>query len=623
MARWTIRGYSNQVRLFLFLVVFFLVMQSTLNFSLLFTARESLTRAAREQAVVTAEQVARELLPAVGGAPGRPVPAAHLARLARTRQLAEVAILEPGGKVVASSSGPGRGAPDPDLADLPSSERRRFILGREGVLLEVPWRGSGRLVVFRPTLEPSSGRVAGLVKVTVRPGDLLGLTRRIRLFAVIQAVGVAAVLLLTFAFIRWMLRPYRLLVRTAGQTLPVPTTEDQAVQSPDSLVHAFQGVVDTLNRQEGEIQSLRQGRSEAGDLHGPAFQDLPSGVVATDREGTVTAINPAGERILGVPAGSSTGRGYREVLGRSEDLVRLVGECLRGGTSRSRVLVRVRDGRGGASHVGASISPVESRGSGAPSGVLCIFSDLTEIRQVEERVRLRENLAEVGHISAGIAHEVRNSLATILGYARLATRAGADDGREHAGAICKEVEAIQGVLGDYLQFARPLSLNLERVDVGGLALELAATLRRTPAGRSARLEVLGEFAEVEGDEALLQQALGNLLRNALEAAGPEGRVALRGSLPPGGAELVVEVYDDGPGLPPDTDPEELFRPFYSTKREGTGLGLALARKTVVYHDGQLVADQGPWGGARFTVRLPVAPGGQEAARNGASRAGTF
>ena len=126
----------------------------------------------------------------------------------------------------------------------------------------------------------------------LRPGDLISLTRRIRVFALVQAVGVAAVLLLTFAFIRWMLQPYRLLVRTAAKALPHGPTEEEAVQAPGGLVDAFQGVVDTLQRQEREIVALRD-RPDQGSLQGPLVENLLSGVVVADAGGAVPAINAA------------------------------------------------------------------------------------------------------------------------------------------------------------------------------------------------------------------------------------------------------------------------------------------------------------------------------------------
>ena len=139
MARWTIRGYANQVKLFLFLVVFFLVMQGALNFSLLFDARDNVARAARQQASQTARQVAAEIPRSQDGAAWRSNAAPHLARLARSHELTEVALLSPGGVVQASSSSASRGSPDADMAVLPEADWRGFTTARQAILLEVPW----------------------------------------------------------------------------------------------------------------------------------------------------------------------------------------------------------------------------------------------------------------------------------------------------------------------------------------------------------------------------------------------------------------------------------------------------------------------------------------------------
>jgi PAS domain S-box-containing protein len=610
MARWTLRGYANQVRLFLFLVVLFLVMQGALGFSLLFSARDALSGAVRERASGAARDLAEDL-------PEGVPPPGVLAAIQRRRDLEAAATLRPDGSVAASSAGPPSAAIDPDYAALSEGERAGFASGREHVRLDVPWGGTARLVVLRPRLRADGG-VADLVKVVLRPDDLTALDRKIRSFAVTQAIGVTAVLALTFAFIRWMLRPYRLLVRTAAGALSRETTEEQAIQQPDDLVAAFQGVVDKVQQHERDVARWWTADGSAVPPAGPAFRDLPSGVVVTDRAGLVTALNPAAARLLGVDERAAVGRPCAEALAAAPELARLVGDCLARGTAHRRVLVAIGRGGRASSHVGASVSPI---GGDPPEGALCLFSDLTEIREVEEKVRLRESLAEVGEISAGIAHEVRNSLATILGYARLASRSGEAGVRDHAEAICREVEEVRSVLDDYLRFARPVSLNVERFDLGAMAEEVIAALREDPASRGRRLERQGDWPAIEGDEGLLRQALTNLVRNALEAVGDGGRVCVRGELLPGRREVRIEVHDDGPGLPEGVRPEELFRPFFTTKRDGTGLGLALVRKTVVFHDGRIEAGRGPWGGARFTLVLPVAA--RPGAGLGAAGAVTF
>jgi two-component system sensor histidine kinase PilS (NtrC family) len=259
-------------------------------------------------------------------------------------------------------------------------------------------------------------------------------------------------------------------------------------------------------------------------------------------------------------------------------------------------------------HLGVSVSAVGPE-PGTPAGVLCLFSDLTEIRALEEKVRLRESLAEVGQLSAGIAHEVRNSFGTVLGYSKLLLRVTDGEAREHADAIRREVESARGILDDYLRFARPVSLNLERVRLGDLVAEVVAGLRDDPVAEDRDLVIDGQWVELEADVGLLRQALVNLLRNGLEAAGPRGRVGVRGSLQGDPAEFVLEVHDSGPGLAADVSSADLFRPFFTTKAAGIGLGLAWVRKTVVYHDGRVDVGRGPWGGASFRIVLPLRRGG--------------
>lgn len=612
MGRWTLAGYANQVRLFLFLLVLFLVMQAALNFSLLFSARDVLSGFERDRVSETARLLAAALPRRPDGDWDIQPPPGVLSALERRRELAGIALLRPDGSIAASSEGPPSGEIDRDVLALAPSERRGFASGREQASLEIPWKGPARLVLLRPLLRPD-GSLAGILKVVSRPGALTALDRQVRAFAVVQSAGVIAVLGLTFAFIRWMLRPYRMLVRTAAGALPERPSEEDAIQEPGELVSAFQAVVDKLQSHERDVERLwSEHGAGAMPPAGPVFRDMPSGLVATDRGGTVTAINPAAARILGVEEAGALGSPCAEVLRAAPDLSRLVEDCLRDGIPQRRVLVAVHRGAR-SSHVGASVSPFGGEGR---SGVLCLFSDLTEIRQVEEKVRLRESLAEVGELSAGIAHEVRNALATILGYARLASRASEQEAREHAEAIRKEGESIQGVLSDYLRFARPVSLNLEPFDLGATVADVLQMLQEEPAAAGKRLERQGEWPRIEADEALIRQAVLNLARNAVEAVGEGGRVEILGVLRPADGEFDLVVHDDGPGPAEGVAAEDLFRPFFTTKREGTGLGLALVRKTVVYHDGRIRVDRGPWGGARFTVTLPLeAPG---IARKGAS-----
>ncbi len=223
--------------------------------------------------------------------------------------------------------------------------------------------------------------------------------------------------------------------------------------------------------------------------------------------------------------------------------------------------------------------------------------------RLQRELSSQRELARLGEMSAGIAHEFRNATATILGYARLAAQTGDGTARSrHLAAIGAEAEHVAAVTGDFLFFARPERLDLQEADLGELAEEIASDQRRLTPGVALSTE--GEFAPAKVDAALVRRALVNLLRNACEAA--RSRVVLRGEgVEAGAARIAVE--DDGAGIAPDVLPK-LFTPFFSTKESGTGLGLALVAKVAGLHGGEIAAGRSAaLGGARFVLSFPVRP----------------
>ncbi len=220
--------------------------------------------------------------------------------------------------------------------------------------------------------------------------------------------------------------------------------------------------------------------------------------------------------------------------------------------------------------------------------------------RLERELSSQRELARLGEMSAGIAHEFRNATSTILGYVRLAVQTDDPAARSrYLSAVGAEAEHVARVTGDFLFFARPERLDVQETNVGALMEEMAAEQARlTP---SIAVGVEGTFGTAAIDAALFRRAVVNLLRNACEAAG--GRVVLRGE-PAGEDSLQVAVEDDGPGVPPDVLPK-LFTPFFSTKEAGTGLGLALVAKIAVLHQGKVtVGRSARLGGARFVLSVP-------------------
>ncbi len=241
-----------------------------------------------------------------------------------------------------------------------------------------------------------------------------------------------------------------------------------------------------------------------------------------------------------------------------------------------------------------------------------------ERRRMEDEIQLKEAMARAGELAAGMAHEVRNGLATIVGYARLAERsAGTDASRQAAAAILEECRTLEATVRRLMDYVRKETLELQPFD----PLRMLSRV----AGRESRAETEmaapsgGDGETIRGDEELLERAFENLVRNAREAAGAGGHVWIRGERR--GACYHVFVADDGPGLPKEE--KEGLRPFHSTKPGGLGLGLPMALKIVRLHQGELLLRDRVPRGLEVEVRLPAdGPGAESSVTVGSARAGT-
>ena len=225
------------------------------------------------------------------------------------------------------------------------------------------------------------------------------------------------------------------------------------------------------------------------------------------------------------------------------------------------------------------------------------------LREHQEKLVHSEKLAGIGRLAAGVAHEINNPLAVILGYARFLGKKADGTLREDLGVIEEEAVRSREIVEGLLDLSRPIRVEPEPVDLRALCDETVARLAEAKRLDGVEVRVEGQ-ARIEGSESKLRQVVLNLVKNAAEAAGPGGRVevAMRDSA--GEAELSVE--DTGPGLTPEAR-EKLFEPFFTTKPKGTGLGLAVSQGIVRAHGGELQAATASDGGARFVVRLPHVP----------------
>jgi signal transduction histidine kinase len=375
------------------------------------------------------------------------------------------------------------------------------------------------------------------------------------------------------------------------------------------LSSALQDAMTRLQAQE-RATSARAAASE--QLSSQIVDGITAGLLVVDGTGRVEILNPAGRRMLDAAA-DAVGRDYRELLVTAVPLRDAIAECLSTGHPIVRRSVEIPAGLGRRSakgdggrvlHFGVTVSPLQTEGGG---GAICLFADLTNVIELEEQLRLKEALARVGELTAGIAHEFRNGLATIHGYSRLLVPdALPATYRPYVEGIRQETEALGQVVTNFLNFARPETVSLAPVALESLARRAAEELRHElPAGTS--IEVTGEFGVIQGDEVLLRQVFANLVRNAAEAcegAGIVPAIAIQGSVNPAQRTCRVSVADNGPGIP-EAARSRVFQPFFTTRSRGTGLGLAIVQKIVVTHNGRVAAGISAGGGAKIDLTFPL------------------
>jgi len=313
--------------------------------------------------------------------------------------------------------------------------------------------------------------------------------------------------------------------------------------------------------------------------------------------------NPAAKRILGYASPYSLHardifRGATAIRPAAQEtsLPQILDRAARTREAVHRLEVDYTTPAGEARVLGITISPVQDRG-GALLGTACLVSDLTEMSNMAQQVRLQDNMASLGEMSAGIAHEFKNSLATISGYSQMLASDPNQETREFAQKISAETANLTRIVTDFLNFARPRGMQREPLDLRAMLEDcarensVALTLQNFPTP-----------CPVEADPTALRQVFANLMRNSKEAEVPGKPMAITALAEDKGNQIFVRLSDNGSGIPPDKVPKN-FIPFFTTKAEGTGLGLALVHRIVTDHGGAVSVTSNT-DGTTFMISLP-------------------
>jgi signal transduction histidine kinase len=446
-----------------------------------------------------------------------------------------------------------------------------------------------------------------------------------------QIIALVFGIALVFLLVRWLLRPYRRMVEAARGS---PVRASASMTEGEFVAQTFQALVERLQANEKELaglHALERRRAERSERFSERLiANLPSGLITVDSRGLVTSVNAHAMKIFGMgePAADSsrvrrfhTGEllsplvDYGAFFASSPKIASMISGCLERAAHfrREEVEVVLADGR--ARRIGLSVSPI-CDASQSVEGALCLMTDITEMIELRERMKLKDNLANLGEMAAGLAHEFKNSLATIHGYVQLLEAQGTGpapdaDRRVTIEAALNEVRLLSKLVTDFLNFARPQDLSLVEVDLREVIEYCADNVRSQLRENSIELRVEGDLPTLAGDESLLKRAFVNLIRNAIEAIdplSPNKVILITGTIDaqPAPRYAHIRIRDTGSGIASE-DLSRIFIPFFTTKSRGYGIGLALVQKIVVAHGGDVTVEASGQSGTLFHCRLPLLP----------------
>ncbi len=358
-------------------------------------------------------------------------------------------------------------------------------------------------------------------------------------------------------------------------------------------------LAEEVRKRGRELRKTREDYSRLEAFNRYVIQSIQSGLLTTDLEGKITFLNQAGEKILGL--GISQLR-YRPLIDIFPDI-----EEDFYGRLRSRVETTFQRPDAEEIKLGLSVSPLKDH-KGKEVGKIIIFQDLTHIKEMEESMRRAEKLATIGQLAAGIAHEIRNPLASISGAIQLLKEEKETNERTQKlmEIILAESSRLNRLITDFLLYAQPPKLNKKAVDIGALVEDTLEVFSRSPQWtQGTRLvKIIEPHVTISGDPQQLQQVLWNLFINAVDAMGGKGMLEVKVQRDGRRQKAILLVSDTGKGISP-AEINKIFDPFFTTKEGGTGLGLSIVHKIVESHGGEIFVESQPDRGTTFTLTFPA------------------
>ncbi|UCD18375.1 MAG: PAS domain-containing protein [Candidatus Zixiibacteriota bacterium] len=427
-----------------------------------------------------------------------------------------------------------------------------------------------------------------------------------RILIFFAILGILVIAYVASKFARLVLYPFKRLREKAEESGRFDATAGDEVSG---LISSYEQIINDLRVNEKELVRLnRMITRKAQDLevyNDYILKSIPTGIITLDAEHRISTVNSAVEHILNLESHDYRGQTYTEFFAKFEELRHVVEVFIQssGPVNNEKVSIVGHDGK--IVVLAVSISWLTD-GCGDRIGFSVLLNNQTELEKLQEELELKRRMASLGEMAGGLAHQLRNSAAAMVGFANLIVKKLAPESvaRENADLLLKESREVEALLARFLDFARPLKPALADVNLCRLIEEIIRVVQPSYPNVSLRRTCdPASVPTIAADELLLKQAVTNIVDNACRAF-DGGRGEVEVTIEPSGAFVRIAIADNGPGIP-EKYHDRIFTPFFSGSPSGVGLGLPLARKIVMLHNGQLDFESRLTSGTRFDIALPL------------------
>lgn len=432
----------------------------------------------------------------------------------------------------------------------------------------------------------------------------------------IRGLGIFGMLAMAFLLLRNIFSPYQRMKRKAEEERILTPSEEKG--DVESVVEVFQKVITDLKEKEKKLQELYiQTDNKARNLeryNEYILRSINNGVIICDNQGKITGFNQSAQRLLGQNFHLNYNQHYKQVLAQNRILCSMLDGLVIKKHLSAETEIEIQEPKQGTKFLLANGGLLRDEKENI-IGLVLVLTDLTELKKIQQEIVQQQKMASIGEISAGLAHELRNSMGALLGYCKMLKKGIKEGSAAYplVESILAESITVENLLQRFLDFAKPLEVKWVKFDLLELMQDCVKLTQEKKPEVKFSLRIEEAIPLLPGDPFLLRQAFQNLLQNSIEAVQEDGEIEITLRRSKDDKEPWVEliIRDNGSGIGAE-NLEKIFKPFFTSKEKGIGLGLSLVKKIIDLHKGKIKVESEPGRGTMFSVFLPLTKPEQKA-----------